>query len=136
MFDGFQGNKNSARTISDVTAKDYDYRASTLTLNKDKPRFITSPLYLGTMAEGFLNGYQGLGNPAVSVSNMGTDLNSDFNKSKWLTENLPKRLSGENSGNHSKAEYENHGGRCKRLYAAICVLREPDSLRVRTELSV
>lgn len=82
-FDGFTYRQDAARTIDDryTQKKTYDFVFQTF---MTKGMVLISPSSMSKMYDSFINDYKKLGYNGVSLSTLGSDLNSDFNEDNPL----------------------------------------------------
>lgn len=82
-FDGVNLKKNAVKTIDDrYTRKvEYDPAYQTLKFNTDMSMTAISPASFDYFYSKFSDNYSKYGNSSISLSSLGSDLNSDFNKS-------------------------------------------------------
>ncbi len=82
-FDGVNLKNHAVRTIDDRHTRkvEYDPAHQALMLNKDMSMTAISPASFDYFYSKLSGNYSGYGNDAISMSSLGSDLNSDFNKS-------------------------------------------------------
>ncbi len=78
-FDGFTYRNDAVRTIDDryTQKKTYDYVYQTFVTKGD---VLVSPSSLGSLYDQFISSFNKIGYAGVSLSTLGSDLNSDFNE--------------------------------------------------------
>lgn len=84
MFDGFSKRSGAARYLTGEYAYRYDYNYADGTRVKTSFMTVIKPQRYGEYINRFVKSYDKYGYKALSVADMGTDLNSDFSK-KSLT---------------------------------------------------
>jgi hypothetical protein len=85
MFNSFNENTDTAKNLSNVTAYDYDYTLSSKKRLDNTKRFIVNPSSYNKILNNFLKDYKDLNVSGLSLSLLGTDLNSDFNRSSPIS---------------------------------------------------
>ncbi|MFW5987859.1 MAG: DUF5696 domain-containing protein [bacterium] len=78
LFDNFSPRQDASRYINRLVAKKYDYNLSTYQKEDKNSYYILSPSVLGNLINKFLIDYKSYDLYGLSLSHMGTQLNSDF----------------------------------------------------------
>lgn len=81
----FNINNEAARGLTNQRAYKYEYDLATGISNKESRLYIVKPNTILSNINSFIKDYSRYENPSLSVSNLGTDLNADFNKSNRTT---------------------------------------------------
>jgi hypothetical protein len=83
--DGFKKSKQASRLITGKLAPVYPYRIADFRQDDEQePGYVVSPKSLPGIMDGFLADYRKLGLNGVSLRDMGSQLNSDFNRSEVI----------------------------------------------------
>ena len=76
----FSAGRDAANQLNGERAYRYDYDLSTGKALEDRKKFILKPSALTDYISDFIRKYTEYGNPALSISTLGTDLNTDYDK--------------------------------------------------------
>jgi len=85
LFDSFIGIRDAARRLDQLTARVYDYNIATFEPETASTAMVVSPRVLERLVSSFMSGFDRFGSNGISLSQMGWQLNSDFNKAKGRT---------------------------------------------------
>ena len=96
-FDGVNLKKNAVKTIDDryIRKKEYDPAYQVLTTNADMSMTAISLASFDYFYGKLSGNYSSYGNDAISLSSLGTDLNSDFNKDNPFHREDSKEITAE-----------------------------------------
>ncbi|NMB10657.1 MAG: hypothetical protein GX977_00055 [Firmicutes bacterium] len=78
LFDGFSPSRDAARFLNRLIAQKYEYDWVTLRADTTKSTHILSPRRLDRLIDGFFRDYRNYGIEGISLTMMGSQVNSDF----------------------------------------------------------
>ncbi len=81
LFDGFSSTKDAARRLNRLPADIFDFNIATFAGEVANSGYIVSPRVLNNLVSSFMNDFDKYGSEAISLNQMGQQLNSDFRRS-------------------------------------------------------
>ncbi|WP_338555391.1 DUF5696 domain-containing protein [Paenibacillus sp. KS-LC4] len=91
--DGFNKSSEASRFITGRLAEIYSYRASTFSQEDERePGYVVSPKSLPRITAGFMDDYGKLQLSGLSLRDLGSELNSDFNRSEVINREEAKEI--------------------------------------------
>ncbi|MFW6271211.1 MAG: DUF5696 domain-containing protein, partial [Bacillota bacterium] len=78
LFDDFYAYKDSARLLDKLIAKNYDFDLATYIYKPESEKYGLSFGKLDNLIGSFLNDYETISKPGLTLSKMGNQINSDF----------------------------------------------------------
>lgn len=85
LVDGFIGIRDAARRLDQIVARVYDYNIATFEPETASAITVVSPRVLERLVSSFIKDFDKYGSGGLSLSQMGWQLNSDFNRGKGRT---------------------------------------------------
>lgn len=91
--DGFKKSSEASRFITGRLAEIYSYSASTFSQEDERePGYVVSPKSLPKITAGFMDDYGKLQLSGLSLRDLGSELNSDFNRSEVINREEAKEI--------------------------------------------
>ncbi len=91
--DGFKKSSQASRFITGKTAQIYPYYAANFRQEEERdPGYVLSPKALSSVVDGFLDDYNKLRLDGLSLRDLGSKLNSDYNRSEVVDREEAKQL--------------------------------------------
>lgn len=92
MFDAFRYKKHASRKTTDEMTYKQEFDIATMKPDEEKKIYIVSPNTFGKMFQSFTKQYQKYQHPFLSLSSVGTDLNSDFRQDDTFNREQAKNI--------------------------------------------
>ncbi|NLL88563.1 MAG: hypothetical protein GX228_06490 [Firmicutes bacterium] len=84
LFDGFSSTRDAARRLNRLPAQINSYHLATFAARSDESAYLVSPRVLPGLVKSFVEDFNRFGSKGISLGQLGSQLNSDFNRTKGL----------------------------------------------------